>query len=298
MALIVQKYGGTSVGDVDRIKNVAQRIHKTRSEGHGLIVVVSARSGVTNELIAKAKAISDRPDTREMDMLLAIGEQETIALTAMALHAIGVPAVSYTGAQAGILTDQVFTKAKIKQIVPKGIMQDLKAGKVVYDGPASGLKTEQLIDIYGPEFEDDDDLEADLEEDDELADPDVIVEVEDEEEDEEPVVPATRARPAGEEEDEDEDPDPDDVEADLDTILKDRIASGADDDEDEEEEVPVDRNDPEATEGVVSKREGEFTCTGCFMIVHPRQFGRKGRLTCPTGDEDCPSISIVAAQLP
>ena len=147
-----------------------------------------------------------------------------------------------------------------------------------------------------PEFEDEDDLEEDLE-DDELADPDVIVDVVDEEEDEEePVVPATRARPPGEDEDEDEDPDPDDVEADLDTILKDRIASGDGEDEDEEEEAPIDRNDPEATEGVVSKREGEFTCTGCFMIVHPRQFGRKDRLVCPVGDEDCPAIAIVRAQ--
>ena len=103
MALIVQKYGGTSVGDVDRIKHVASRIKQTREEGNSLVIVVSARSGVTNELIARAKAINDRPDTREMDMLLAIGEQETIALTAMALHAIDVPAVSYTGAQAGIL---------------------------------------------------------------------------------------------------------------------------------------------------------------------------------------------------
>ncbi len=128
MALIVQKYGGTSVGDTDRIKNVAQRIKKSRDEGHSLVVVVSARSGVTNELIAKAKAINDRPDTREMDMLLAIGEQETIALTAMALHAVGVPAVSYTGAQAGIFTDEVFTKAKIQKINPKPILKDLKAG--------------------------------------------------------------------------------------------------------------------------------------------------------------------------
>jgi len=149
MALIVQKYGGTSVGDVDRIKNVAKRIQKTQAEGHGLIVVVSARSGVTNELIAKAKAISDRPDTREMDMLLAIGEQETIALTAMALHAIGVPAVSYTGAQAGILTDQVFTKAKIKQIVPKGILKDLKEGKVVIVAGFQGINEAGQITTLG-----------------------------------------------------------------------------------------------------------------------------------------------------
>jgi len=149
MALIVQKYGGTSVGDVDRIKNVAQRIQKTRAEGHGLIVVVSARSGVTNELIAKAKAISDRPDTRELDMLLAIGEQETIALTAMALHAIGVPAVSYTGAQAGIVTDQVFTKAKIKQIVPKGVLKDLKEGKVVIVAGFQGINEAGQITTLG-----------------------------------------------------------------------------------------------------------------------------------------------------
>ncbi|SDS67185.1 aspartate kinase [Opitutus sp. GAS368] len=149
MALIVQKYGGTSVGDVDRIKNVASRIKKTHAEGHGLIVVVSARSGVTNELIARAKAINDRPDTREMDMLLAIGEQETIALTAMALHAIGVPAVSYTGAQAGILTDQVFTKAKIKQIVPKSILKDLKEGRVVIVAGFQGMNEAGQITTLG-----------------------------------------------------------------------------------------------------------------------------------------------------
>jgi aspartate kinase len=149
MALIVQKYGGTSVGDIDRIKNVAQRIKKSRDEGHGLVVVVSARSGVTNELIAKAKAITDRPDTREMDMLLAIGEQETIALTAMALQAIGIPAVSYTGAQAGIFTDQVFTKAKIKKISPKPIQKDLKEGKVVIVAGFQGINDEGQITTLG-----------------------------------------------------------------------------------------------------------------------------------------------------
>jgi aspartate kinase len=149
MALIVQKYGGTSVGDVDRIKNVAKRIQKSHAEGHSLVVVVSARSGVTNELIARAKSINDRPDNREMDMLLAIGEQETIALTAMALHAIGVPAVSYTGAQAGIVTDQVFTKAKIKQIAPKGIMQDLKAGKVCIVAGFQGINEAGQITTLG-----------------------------------------------------------------------------------------------------------------------------------------------------
>jgi len=91
MSLIVQKYGGTSVGDVDRIKNVAQRVKETYDAGNQVVVVVSARSGVTNELIGRAKALNPHPDEREMDMLLTVGEQETIALTAMALHAIGVP---------------------------------------------------------------------------------------------------------------------------------------------------------------------------------------------------------------
>jgi aspartokinase len=102
-----------------------------RDEGNELVVVVSARSGVTNELIARAKAMCPNPSEREMDMLLAIGEQETIALTAMALHGVGVDAVSYTGAQAGIFTDKVHTKAKIKTINAKPIEADLKAGKVV-----------------------------------------------------------------------------------------------------------------------------------------------------------------------
>ena len=149
MALIVQKYGGTSVGDVDRIKNVAQRILKTRAAGHQLVIVVSARSGVTNELIARAKAINDHPDNREMDMLLAIGEQETIALTAMALHALNIPAVSYTGAQAGIFTDQVFTKAKIKKINPQPILKDLQDGKVVIVAGFQGINDEGQITTLG-----------------------------------------------------------------------------------------------------------------------------------------------------
>jgi aspartate kinase len=100
MALIVQKYGGTSVGTVDRIRNVAAKVKEQWSQGNRVVVVVSARSGVTNELVARAKALSNLPEEREMDVLLAVGEQETIALTVMALHAIGVPAVSRTGAQA------------------------------------------------------------------------------------------------------------------------------------------------------------------------------------------------------
>src|ERR1017187_6361829 len=119
MPRIVQKYGGTSVGDVERIKKVAERIKAAREEGHETVVVLSARAGVTNELIARAKGLCPNPSERELDQLLAIGEQESIALMAMALHGISVPAVSYTGAQAGILTDKVHTMAKIKMGEPR-----------------------------------------------------------------------------------------------------------------------------------------------------------------------------------
>ena len=149
MARIVQKYGGTSVGDVERIKKVAERIKSSRDEGHELVVVVSARSGVTNELLARAKAVCEFPSERELDMLLATGEQETIALTAMALHGIGVAAVSYTGAQAGIFTDKVHTKAKIKTINAKPIEKDLKAGKVVIVAGFQGINEEGQITTLG-----------------------------------------------------------------------------------------------------------------------------------------------------
>jgi aspartate kinase len=149
MARIVQKYGGTSVGDVDRIKNVAARIKAFRDEGNELVVVVSARSGVTNELIARAKSIHPNPPEREMDQLLSIGEQETIALTAMALEAIGVDAVSYTGAQAGIFTDTVHTKAKIKTIDAKPLEKDLSAGKVIIVAGFQGINDEGHITTLG-----------------------------------------------------------------------------------------------------------------------------------------------------
>ncbi len=149
MARIVQKYGGTSVGDVERIKNVAERIQASRDEGNELVVVVSARSGVTNELLARAKAVCEFPSERELDMLLATGEQETIALTAMALHGIGVAAVSYTGAQAGIFTDKVHTKAKIKTINAKPVEKDLKAGKVVIVAGFQGINEEGQITTLG-----------------------------------------------------------------------------------------------------------------------------------------------------
>ena len=149
MARIVQKYGGTSVGDIERIKHVAERIKATRDEGNEVVVVVSARSGVTNELIARAKAIHEHPSERELDMLLATGEQETIALTAIALHAVAVDAVSYTGGQAGIFTDKAYTKAKIKTIDAEPIAQDLRAGKVVIVAGFQGINEDGQITTLG-----------------------------------------------------------------------------------------------------------------------------------------------------
>ena len=131
MALIVQKFGGTSVGNTERIKNVARRVAEYRKRGDQVVVVVSAMSGVTDNLIKLAKEIMPLPSEREMDMLLATGEQTTIALAAMALHALNVPAISLTGAQAGITTDGVHTKAKIQNITPKEVHAMLDTGNVV-----------------------------------------------------------------------------------------------------------------------------------------------------------------------
>ncbi len=149
MALIVQKYGGTSVGSVDRIQNVAAKIKEQWSKGNRLVVVVSARSGVTNELIARAKALMPLPDERELDVLMAVGEQETIALTVMALHAIGVPAVSRTGAQAGIFTDSVHTRSRITQITGGDLNARLEEGKVVVVAGFQGVTQDGEVTTLG-----------------------------------------------------------------------------------------------------------------------------------------------------
>jgi aspartate kinase len=149
MALIVQKYGGTSVGNPDRIKNVASRVAKYRAKGDQVVVVVSAMSGVTDSLIKLAKEIMPLPNEREMDMLLATGEQTTIALTAIALHALEVPALSLTGAQAGIVTDGVHTKAKIHNITPKQVHAALDAGNVVIVAGFQGQTLDGQITTLG-----------------------------------------------------------------------------------------------------------------------------------------------------
>jgi aspartate kinase len=149
MALIVQKYGGTSVGNTERIKNVAARVARYHANGDQIVVVVSAMSGVTDNLIKLAREIMPLPSEREMDMLLATGEQTTISLTAMALHALEVSAVSLTGAQAGIVTDGVHTKAKIQNITPKKIHEHLDDGNVVIVAGFQGQTPEGQITTLG-----------------------------------------------------------------------------------------------------------------------------------------------------
>jgi aspartate kinase len=147
--LIVQKYGGTSVGNTERIKNVATRVAKYHASGDKIVVVVSAMSGVTDNLIKLAKDIMPLPNEREMDVLLATGEQTTIALTAIALHALEIPAVSMTGAQAGIVTDGVHTKAKIQNISPKRIHDLMNQGNVVIVAGFQGQTLEGQITTLG-----------------------------------------------------------------------------------------------------------------------------------------------------
>jgi len=149
MAFIVQKYGGTSVGNPERIRNVAARVAAARKEGHKLVVVVSAMSGVTDGLIKLAREVNPDAGARELDVLLATGEQQTIALTALALHGVGVPAVSLTGAQAGIVTDGVHTKAKITNITPKKVHEHLDAGQVVIVAGFQGQNPDGQITTLG-----------------------------------------------------------------------------------------------------------------------------------------------------
>lgn len=139
MALLVQKFGGTSVGTTERIEAVAERICRFRREGHDLVIVVSAMSGETNRLIGLANAIMEEPTPREMDVLVSTGEQVTIALLCMALHKRGCDARSYTGSQVRIVTDSAHTKARIKQIDEENMRADLNAGRVVVVAGFQGI---------------------------------------------------------------------------------------------------------------------------------------------------------------
>ncbi|HEX2797194.1 MAG TPA: aspartate kinase [Immundisolibacter sp.] len=149
MALIVQKYGGTSMGSPERIGAVADRVGRARAEGHQVVVVVSAMSGETDRLIKLAKSISARPPAREMDVLLATGEQASIALLAMALAERGVPARSFTGAQVHILTDSAHSKARILDIDDRRLRASLDAGEVAVVAGFQGVDQDGSITTLG-----------------------------------------------------------------------------------------------------------------------------------------------------
>ena len=149
MALIVQKYGGTSVGTLDRIRNVAARLKRTRDEGNQVVAVVSAMSGVTDGLIKMARELSDNPNERELDVLLATGEQQSIALVTMALHDLGVDAASITGRQAGIFTTGSHTRGRILNMDPSLMLGFLAEGKTLVVAGFQGVTPSGMIHTLG-----------------------------------------------------------------------------------------------------------------------------------------------------
>ncbi|MDO8136998.1 MAG: aspartate kinase [Candidatus Brocadiales bacterium] len=149
MGLIVQKFGGTSVADAQRIKGAAQRVVQTYREGNQVVVVVSARGQTTDELFSLAHEITDNPAARELDMLVSTGEQVSIALMAMAIHAMGYEAISFTGAQVGIVTDSHHTKARILTINTKKIKEELNKGRIVVVAGYQGVDAYNNITTLG-----------------------------------------------------------------------------------------------------------------------------------------------------
>lgn len=149
MSLIVQKFGGTSVGSIEKIEAVADKVAKFRQQGHDVVVAVSAMSGETNRLIGLAHEIEEHPTPRELDVLVSTGEQVTIALLSMALNKRSCPAISYTGPQVRILTDSAHNKARIKEIDEANIRADLKAGKVVVVAGFQGADENNNITTLG-----------------------------------------------------------------------------------------------------------------------------------------------------
>ncbi len=147
--LIVQKYGGTSVGDIDRIKNVADRVIKTVQKGHQVVVVVSAMSGETNKLVGYAEAFTSTPVKEEMDMLLSSGERVTASLLSIALNALGHKATSMSGRRAGIITDAVYTKARIESIDATSMVNALNEGNVVIIAGFQGVNSDGRVTTLG-----------------------------------------------------------------------------------------------------------------------------------------------------
>jgi aspartate kinase len=147
--LIVQKYGGTSIADVERIQNVAKRVVRTKDSGHDVVCVVSALGDTTDNLISLAHRITKTPSERELDMLVSTGEQVSCALLAMAVHKLGADAISFTGAQVGIITNDAFTKARIIDINAKRIVEELRKGKIIIVAGFQGVNLNQEITTLG-----------------------------------------------------------------------------------------------------------------------------------------------------
>ncbi len=149
MSIIVQKFGGTSVADVTKLKAAAQRAVSAQNAGYQVVVVVSARGHKTDELVSLAAEITDRPPPREMDMLLSTGEQESVALMAMAVHSLGVGSISFTGGQVGIVTDNSYTKARIQSISTERMRKALDEGRIVIVAGFQGVDVEANITTLG-----------------------------------------------------------------------------------------------------------------------------------------------------
>lgn len=149
MAIIVKKFGGSSVADIDRLKNVARRIVETKKEGHDVVAVVSALGDSTDELLKKAYALNENPSEREIDVLLATGEQVSISLLAMAIQALGYDAISFSGSQAGIVTDKTYTKAKIMEVKADRLQKELKKGKIAIVAGFQGANIEDDVTTLG-----------------------------------------------------------------------------------------------------------------------------------------------------
>lgn len=149
MGIVVQKYGGTSVGDTDKIKNVARRVVRYKEEGHQVVTVVSAVGHTTDELVEMARRITDNPPKREMDMLLSTGEQISISLLAMAIKALGHDVISLTGAQVGILTNNVHTKARIMEVSSDRLQKELNLGRIVIVAGFQGVTIDNEITTLG-----------------------------------------------------------------------------------------------------------------------------------------------------
>jgi aspartate kinase len=149
MAIIVQKYGGSSVADVQKINAVARKIAERRAQGDELVVVVSAMGDTTDELLALAKQVTDNPARRELDMLLTAGERISMALLSMALNALGVPAISFTGSQSGIITTDSHSNARILEVRPYRIRQELEQGKVVIVAGYQGVSAKREVTTLG-----------------------------------------------------------------------------------------------------------------------------------------------------